>query len=225
MDAVRQLIEAKMREIGETPASLSRQIGRNHAYLQQYLKRGIPQELGERDRERLAPLLGLEPNELRSEGLPAVLPALKVRRPFPPQNAGGSAAVDLRPTVPLLGQGAAGPDGGFPFNGERVADVSAPPALARVRTAYAIYVVGISMLPRYEPGELVFVDPTKPVIKGNYVVVQIAGDAGEHQGYIKRYLGRDDHTLRLDQLNPKKKLAFPMNRVIAVHRIIMGGKA
>ena len=101
----------------------------------------------------------------------------------------------------------------------------AKPALARVRTAYAIYVVGISMLPRYEPGELVFVDPTKPVIKGNYVVVQIAGDAGEHQGYIKRYLGRDDHTLRLDQLNPKKKLAFPMNRVIAVHRIIMGGEA
>ncbi len=222
MDAIRQLVENRMREKGLKPGPVSRQIGRNHAYLHQYLKRGIPRELAERDRERLAPLFDLDPDELRSEAPAGAKVATRKDRAMPSQI--GVAAIELSPTVPLMGQGAAGPDGGFPFNGERVTDVPAPPALARIRTAYAIYVVGESMLPRYEPGELVFVDPTKPVIKGNYVVVQLAGEAGDVAGYIKRYLSRDNHALRLDQLNPRKKLTFPINRVIAVHRIVMGGE-
>ena len=45
---------------GETLAGLSRLIGRNAAYLQQFVHRGTPRRLAERDRERLARYLGLE---------------------------------------------------------------------------------------------------------------------------------------------------------------------
>ena len=41
-------------------ATLSRVLGRNPAYLQQYLMRGSPRELPERDRARLAEYLGVD---------------------------------------------------------------------------------------------------------------------------------------------------------------------
>jgi hypothetical protein len=49
-DALRRLIE----ERGEDYARLSRMIGRNTAYVQQYIKRGTPRRLAEEDRQILA---------------------------------------------------------------------------------------------------------------------------------------------------------------------------
>lgn len=60
MDKVRTLIEAIVKERGLDLADLSRGIGRNHAYLQQFLKRGVPRELRERERAKLADLLGVD---------------------------------------------------------------------------------------------------------------------------------------------------------------------
>src|SRR4029450_9450559 len=51
--------------------NLSLAIGRNHAYLQQYLMRGSPRELPEAVRHGLAPLLGVSPDDLRSTAPPS----------------------------------------------------------------------------------------------------------------------------------------------------------
>lgn len=142
-----------------------------------------------------------------------------------PQNASAGPPVDLSHTVPLMGQGAAGPDGRFPFNGEKVADISASPKIAGVRDAYAIYVIGDSMEDRYFHGEVVFANPHKPYSKGSFVVAQIAEVEGEPpSGYIKRFVSYDDKHLKLEQLNPKKIMTFPSAKVVSIHRIIMGGE-
>ena len=224
MDEVRQLVERKAKEKGKNLASLSRQIGKNHAYLQQFIKRGIPLYLDEDVRELLAPLLDLEPNDLR----PGRANTRGITRPIPatarPLSTGDPPKQEIDSTVPLLGQGSAGRNGRFPFNGDRVTNVPAPSTLARVRGAYAIYVVGDSMEPRYEAGEKVFVDPSRPVLPGDYVVAQIAEAEGEApSGYIKQFVGIDDKTLRLYQLNPRKKLTFPSTKVVSVHKIVFGG--
>lgn len=145
----------------------------------------------------------------------------------PPPNATPPASLELGGLkVPLMGQGACGRDGRFEFNGQRIADILAPPALAGVKDAYAVYAVGESMLERYQPGEVVFVNPHRPVIKGHFVVAQIWGnhDGDPLGGYIKRFVSMDDKVLRLEQLNPKKILTFPRKKVFAIHRIIMGGE-
>jgi hypothetical protein len=53
-DVARTALDALIRERGEDYASLSRLIGRNPAYIQQYIKRGTPLRLAEADRRRLA---------------------------------------------------------------------------------------------------------------------------------------------------------------------------
>jgi phage repressor protein C with HTH and peptisase S24 domain len=142
----------------------------------------------------------------------------------PPRNGelGGPARFGAR--IPAYGQAVGGRDGEFILNGNRIVDILAPPSLQGVPDAYAVYVVGDSMEPRYFAGEAVFVNPRLPVRRGDFVVAQIAvEDGAPPHAYVKRFVARDARTLRLEQFNPKKTLEFPVARVITVHRIIMGG--
>jgi hypothetical protein len=59
MDA-RATLERLIGERGEDYAALSRLIGRNPAYVQQYIKRGTPRRLAEEDRRLLASYFGLD---------------------------------------------------------------------------------------------------------------------------------------------------------------------
>lgn len=128
--------------------------------------------------------------------------------------------------IPVRGQGMGGSDGVLIFSDQNLGDVYAPPSLADVPDAYAVYVVGDSMLERYQHGELVYVHPYKPVRKDDDCVIQIGAEEGAPpRGYIKRFLSLDDKNLKVMQLNPRKVLTFPRARVLAVHRIMMGGPA
>ena len=53
-DGPRQVLERLAREGGDDYSALSRMIGRNAAYIQQFIKRGTPRRLAERDRRILA---------------------------------------------------------------------------------------------------------------------------------------------------------------------------
>ena len=60
----RAALEALIRERGEDYASLSRLIGRNAAYIQQFIKRGVPRKLDEEDRRTLARYFGVAESTL-----------------------------------------------------------------------------------------------------------------------------------------------------------------
>lgn len=57
--AVRTRLAAMIRAEGKGYAALSRLIGRNPAYIQQFIKRGIPRRLTEEDRRKLAAHFGV----------------------------------------------------------------------------------------------------------------------------------------------------------------------
>ncbi|MEA3010705.1 MAG: hypothetical protein QOJ91_2397 [Sphingomonadales bacterium] len=60
----RQALERILREKGEDFAGLSRLIGKNPAYIQQFIKRGTPRKLDEDDRRTIARYLGVSEAEL-----------------------------------------------------------------------------------------------------------------------------------------------------------------
>jgi phage repressor protein C with HTH and peptisase S24 domain len=64
VDDPRALLETLIRERGEDYASLSRLLGRNSAYIQQFVKRGVPKKLDEEDRRTLAEYFGISEVEL-----------------------------------------------------------------------------------------------------------------------------------------------------------------
>jgi hypothetical protein len=57
--AIRQRLDALIAGRGEDYASLSRLIGRNPTYVQQFVKRGVPRRLSEDDRRKLAAHFGI----------------------------------------------------------------------------------------------------------------------------------------------------------------------
>lgn len=57
--AVREQLDALIRKSGQGYADVSRLIGRNAAYVQQFIKRGVPKRLGEQERRLLAAHFGV----------------------------------------------------------------------------------------------------------------------------------------------------------------------
>jgi phage repressor protein C with HTH and peptisase S24 domain len=67
-DAVRAFVLGRARETGVDLKSLSLKLGKNHAYLHNWIYRGTPRRLHADDRVALAELLGVHPHRLRDPG-------------------------------------------------------------------------------------------------------------------------------------------------------------
>lgn len=70
MDTARKLIIEKLAEKGLSMKEASSRIDRNETYVHQFITRGSPAALGERERERLSKLLGISPDDLRGPNNP-----------------------------------------------------------------------------------------------------------------------------------------------------------
>lgn len=125
--------------------------------------------------------------------------------------------------LPVRGVAVGGTDADFQLNGETVDYVRRPPGLAKVRDAFAIYVVGDSMSPRFEEGELLFINPHRPARPGDDVLIEMkpngheAGDA-----FIKRLVKRTPTQWVCRQFNPPAELSYPVAEVKHVLRIMSG---
>ena len=60
----RERLAALARERGSSLAALSRMLGRNSTYLQQFISKGSPRKLEEEDRRKLAQFFGVGEGEL-----------------------------------------------------------------------------------------------------------------------------------------------------------------
>lgn len=82
-DPVRITLEQLIAGRGDDYQSLSRMLGRNPAYVQQFLKRGSPRRLAEEDRRRLALYYGVDEASLGAPAQPAA-PSSGLRSGFVP---------------------------------------------------------------------------------------------------------------------------------------------
>ncbi|MGW8135674.1 S24 family peptidase [Sphingomonas zeae] len=88
---IRAALQGLAAKAGVSLAALSRMLGRNDAYLQQFVQRGTPRVLAEADRRQLAEFFGVP--ETRLGALPAIGPML-VPRLAVAASAGPGATVD-----------------------------------------------------------------------------------------------------------------------------------
>jgi phage repressor protein C with HTH and peptisase S24 domain len=128
--------------------------------------------------------------------------------------------------IPVYGQAVGGIDGEFLMNGSILYEVMAPPVISHISGAYAVQIAGDSMSPRYEDGEICFVDPKRRVKKGDYVIAQIRQEEhGPPLAYVKKFVRQNSIELVLEQFNPAKELRFAGSSVHSVHYIALAGSA
>ncbi|WP_158279426.1 S24 family peptidase [Falsochrobactrum shanghaiense] len=123
--------------------------------------------------------------------------------------------------TPVLGYAAAGDPDRLVMLADIVDQIDTPYQLIGVEGAYALYVYGTSMIPRYYPGELVFVHPKKPLTANCFCVVQVGAGAPEG-AFIKQFKSWND-ILTVAQFNPAEDITFTSDEIFDVHRIVGAG--
>lgn len=145
----RAALDRLLTERGLDYARISQVIGRNPAYIQQYIKRGSPRRLGEQDRARIAAYLGVSeamlggpvqrvanPARVRGPGM-ILVPKLAIGA-----SAGAGASIDGEAV-----------EGEVAFDPKWLRDLGADP-----RALSIIRVEGDSMAPTLDDGDDILVD-------------------------------------------------------------------
>lgn len=150
----------------------------------------------------------------------------KIPEADPPNAEVRNKVIGQGKNIPVFGQAVGGVDGEFLMNGNVLYEVMAPPILSDISGAYAVSVSGDSMSPRYEDGEVCFVDPRRTVRRGDYVIAQIRlEEEGPLLAYVKKFVRHNTSELVLEQFNPPKELRFDAQTVHSVHYIALAGNA
>ncbi|MDP6475736.1 MAG: S24 family peptidase [Alphaproteobacteria bacterium] len=127
----------------------------------------------------------------------------------------------LPKNFPVRGIAVGGDGGEFTFNGTEIDIVRRPLALIGVDNAFAVYVAGDSMAPRFEPGELLFVHPGRPPQPGDDVLVELHGKDGEPgMCYLKRLVRRAGGKVVLGQFNPVREIRIDAKKVRAIFKVL-----
>jgi len=118
--------------------------------------------------------------------------------------------------LPILGRAQGGPDGNMVMESDPIDWTYRPAVLEGVEEAFAVFVTGDSMEPRYHAGDLLYVDPKQPVRKGRHVLVETR----DHTGFIKRFDKWTEQHIYLWQYNPAQPLIMPRADIVHVMLVI-----
>lgn len=165
---------------------------------------------------RLAPHLAVDPKDLMPPA-PGDAPLLTLR--------GGEVAAgprhqpthprDHRQLIPVRSAARGGEQEMFLHDGP-IDWVPRPYSLLNVHDPYVLYMVGESMLPRFRPGQLLYVNPHRPITPGYGAVITKSNNAVT----VKEFVRRTNRVLELLQYNPAEPIEIPLEEVLDVHTIV-----
>ncbi|MGY3535381.1 S24 family peptidase [Bradyrhizobium sp. USDA 4452] len=221
MDVVRKLILDRLQQLDLGMAQVSLQIGKNEAYLQQFLKRGSPKELRERERALLAEILKVPEAELRGPSTP--LPKRGYNKqdvvereslidvtshtpqiaPAAQRSVIPGAELFSSMDLPVFGT-AQGGDGALIITDRPVDYVARPSVLLRVEDGYGMIVTGDSMDPALRSGSTALVNPHLPPRVGDLCLFRSHAEDGSTHAAVKEYRGETETSWKVRQYTPAK---------------------
>lgn len=224
---LRDKIAERLTELGRGPTVAEKKGGLSKMFISDILsnkKRSITMEHW----GRLAAALDMTDEEL-SAYLSADLKIVKIparssgKRPHTEAIPAGGGPLDpygLPQDVPVRGVAAGSVVGAFVIDGV-IDRVRRPPGLSHSTNVYALYVTGTSMSPKYEPGDLIYVNPDRPAAPGDTVIIQTQNyENAPIQAWIKRLVSQNDEVVVAAQLNPESVVRYGYDTVISVHRVM-----
>ncbi|UXM96181.1 XRE family transcriptional regulator [Bartonella sp. HY329] len=222
MEKLRQIIAQRLQALNIGAVEAATKVGLEKGYIRDFLS-GRKKSFRNDKFAQLAQALELDIAELMEASTPEHATRMIAEKP----NAKilGPVKLATNRKIPIYGQAVAGINGEFMLNGNILYEVLCPPQLADVQNAYGVVVSGDSMSPRYEDGEVVFLNPQRRVKQNDYVVAQIQMDEfSTPHAFVKRFVRHNAQELVLSQFNPPMELKFPHARVVSVHFIAVAGE-
>jgi phage repressor protein C with HTH and peptisase S24 domain len=165
---------------------------------------------------QIAALLGVTPEEVLRHAVEGPIQTPPAETSRPSRGRPPSAPSHTGDQIPIRSGGRGGTDQEMFLEDGPIGYTPRPASLSGVRSAYAIYMLGDSMEPRYEQGWLLHINPFKPPTRGRDVVVHKQGQSV----LIKQFVGWEGDVLVLRQLNPPDTLRIPRSEVLECHLVV-----
>lgn len=211
-------IKRLLRETRHTQKELAAHLGIDPAAITRLLRGERRLRLDEAP--KVAAFFGLEPAAAFAAQAPAAAVGNVDLRPA----AGANADPDHGGRdLPVFGSAQGGSDG-MTIDDEPIEWMRRPQALEGVVDAFAFYVVGDSMDPRFRHGERLLVHPRRPPRPGEDVLLILRGDGEggrEFNAMVKTLVAARGDVVRVAQYNPAKEFDIPASD-IAQMRLIVG---
>lgn len=149
------------------------------------------------------------------------LPAPRPEEMFKPLRKRGRKPKAVNDNLPLYGLAAGSATGAHRMMNDPVDEVPCPEGLRDVIGAYVLLTRGESMIPRYFPGDRLYVNPTQRVKPGDHVIIQTRlHDSSGTETWVKRFDGESADEIRVWQYNPPGAMTFKKKYVMHIHRVL-----
>jgi phage repressor protein C with HTH and peptisase S24 domain len=234
----REKIAAASERAGKSFKEISKAIGANDAYIQQFVTYGKPQKGLDTDVSTAIELfLGLTPGELQlpkravgktssvsspiaqpAQSVPNITDELRGKR----ETTLPSLSSTRADAVEVYGVVVGGADAEFRLEHTPVDYVRRLPGIMNSRRVFAFFLHGDSMEPAFDDGALIFCDPSRRVVPNDYVVIELRP---KHEGdppgcLLKRLVRRSADKIRVKQYNPPTEFDISMKDVISVTHVL-----
>ncbi len=219
-DAARKLKELRT-QTGLTMRTVADSLGwsltRYQHYEDRYKRKYIPFELA-RALDSLFSEHGTEAGQVLSlAGVGGSLPISRAsatpRSINPPIHLN---AVGPRSDLPILGEFGEAADEFF-FNETAPKEfIDRPSFLKGVVNAFALYAIGESMEPRFFPGEILLVNPNRPLTHHCFVAIEFT----DGRGIVRQFIRRAENEIIMRQLNPDKQSHLKLAEIKRTCRIV-----
>lgn len=192
-------LDRLMREAGYNPRSLSLKASLGATAVRDIIDGRIASPRYQ-TLQALAGILGIKVEYLASGGAADPRQAVEaVRAP---------SLADPR-DLPVYGAAQGGVGGAMLVSSDPIQYVSRPQPLLTVRSGYGVFVVGESMSPAYEQGDIALVHPSLPPRRGADVILIRHDVDGTRHVLVKRLIGWTDEAWRVKQYNPAGEFELP----------------
>lgn len=153
-----------------------------------------------------AELYDAEPNAVFEPG-PVMLPVMDGPRDV--EELGATMAGDAED------------ESAFEMNGQVVDRIKRPPGLMHRKDVFALRVTNVSMYPRFEHGERLFLEK-RPAGVGEYVVIELhpREEGAPGKSYIKKLIASGAGKVTVEQFNPYGVLDFSRHEIKQMLRVI-----
>lgn len=133
-----------------------------------------------------------------------------------PPPRGGFSPFSRRKDLPVHGRAQGGEEGSLVIEDNPIDWTYRPADLQDVHGAFAVFVTGNSMMPKYKNQDIAYIHPSQTVRRGRYVLIETK----KRGGFIKEFQGWEGDTLVVRQFNPVKELRFDRSEVKNVMLVI-----
>jgi hypothetical protein len=219
-EAARRLKELR-EQAGLTMRAVSEALGwsltRYQHYEDRYKRRFLPFELA-RDLEAIFAPHGVGSGAvMQLAGIESGQPVNQRRETVPVRTGAPQVQRDL----PVMGTVKGDGDGFLFVQGEAKEFVERPANLKGVFNALALYMDGEVMEPRYYAGELLYVNPNRPLTRNCFVAVELA----DGHGLIRQFVRRSEDEIVVRQFSPAKDQHLKAGNVRKIYRITGSAEA